>query len=445
MFRIIQPAHRRPPRRWPLPTGTAAAAAPTCGTAALSNKPGGARPPGSVYLCEARPPRGHHARTTLPVTPPAPPPEDALSVQALTTVVAHLGTDVAAPLTAALDRLQAIAQSGRLDRAGLQALRADIDSARRAGLLGQQIARLCAGQAHLVAERLNLATLLRQVLNEQAAQASTAPAMGSTEHLDDLMVLADPSLLATLLRGAASWGAAHARAPVVWRLGLPPDGGQAVLSCHVPLLSPQAQPAPAAVGLAGDVQPLVAGDGPRQLASLDTLDWLLMLCAARLAGVQVARDDQAAFSQLLLRLPRGSTDGVANAATGERTGGRLMAGSQVLVLSAGRESRQRVREAMNGHDVFIDSVASVAAAADYCDDGAPQVLIFESAFTSEALRSLCERLSQLQPGVALVELLPDGQDVEPGSFGTAPVTRLGVDALRQNLAPALARMLAAKR
>ena len=387
---------------------------------------------------------------THTVTPTSSSPDHALSAQALISVVASLGSAVAAPLTAALDRLQTVIDSGRLDRTCLMDLRADIDSARRAGLLGQQIARLCTGQAHLVAEPLNLAALLRQVLDEQAAQAPAT--RGHTAQLDDIMVLADPSLLATLLRAAADWSAAQAQSAVVWRLGSPSAAGGAVLSCLVPLVPAFSQtsrpalasPLPPAAQHAPQQHPPGAADGPRSAGGLDSLDWWLMLCAAQLAGVQVERDDQPAFSRLQLRLPR-AADGPANASTAERHGEHLMAGSQVLVLAAGRDTRQRVREAMHGQDLFIDSVSSVAAARDYCDDGAPQVLIYESAFLGEALRTLCERLGRLQPGVALVELLPAGHDVEVGAIGSAVVTRIGAECLRQQLLPALARLLAPRR
>ena len=47
--------------------------------------------------------------------------------------------------------------------------------------------------------------------------------------------------------------------------------------------------------------------------------------------------------------------------------------------------RQRLREALQGQDLLIDHVSTVADAAQYCQDGAPHVLLFESAFQGDAL------------------------------------------------------------
>jgi hypothetical protein len=376
------------------------------------------------------------------VTTLEPLPSPDISAPALHAVVARLGADVAAPLTAALDRLLAIAQSGHLDGAGLKALRQHIGQARDAGLRAQQIGRLVAGDIHLVPERLNLATALRQVLTEQAAQPGAQAHLGQSEQLVDVDVLADPSLLATLLRAAADWCRDHAQAPLQWRLVVQADTAEAVLTCEVGHRhdDPTATATADGTGSAGSPETtMVASDGPRRWAALDTLDWLVLSCAATLAQVRVERHDSPGRS--LLRLWFSATPGEA-AGAARLAGGRLVAGSQVLVLATGREARQRVREAMQGHDVFIDMVTTVEAARDYCDDGAPQVLIFESAFISEALRTLCERLGRLQPGVALIELLPSGQDMEPGAIGTVAIMRLGADALRQTLAATLARALA---
>ena len=57
-------------------------------------------------------------------------------------LVAQLGGEVAATLSSALDRVVELAATGRIDRSGLRALRDEVDGARRAGIMGQQWARL---------------------------------------------------------------------------------------------------------------------------------------------------------------------------------------------------------------------------------------------------------------------------------------------------------------
>ena len=112
------------------------------------------------------------ARTMPTIQTPQPrQPAPAQPTPTLGDVVARIGAEVSAPLTAALERVLALASSGRIDRPGLQALRREIDGARRVGLRGQQIARLAGGDVRQSVERLDLLHCLRAVLQGQAVHA----------------------------------------------------------------------------------------------------------------------------------------------------------------------------------------------------------------------------------------------------------------------------------
>ena len=56
-------------------------------------------------------------------------------------VIAELGAEIAHPLTAALERIQALISSGRIDRSGLRSLRDEIEAARQVGMTAQLLAR----------------------------------------------------------------------------------------------------------------------------------------------------------------------------------------------------------------------------------------------------------------------------------------------------------------
>ena len=360
---------------------------------------------------------------------------EGLPAQALSDVAARIGAEVAMPLTAALNRVEAMSSTGKIDRPGLSALYEEIDNARRAGMRGQQIARLASGTVMQTPERLNLAAMLREILADQAAQSTASGAVGSRQNLASAEVVADPSLIGTLLRAAADWSLEHARAPIDWRLELQPWPVQAKLVCQIAHRPADYIPDPA------------SSTGSRgQLAALNSLDWLLLQFAAHMAGVQVQREDGPIRSTLTLRFPNTVNETLEGASAVDLSAGtrhaRLVAGTQVLVLASRRDVRQQVRDAMRGHDLFVDYVPSVAQARDYCAEGAPQVLIYESAYVAEALRTLCQGLNQKSPGVALVEILPSGEMVEHGSIGTEPTIRVGADALQQQLAPLLVMALA---
>ena len=366
---------------------------------------------------------------TMPIPPSAPPrpPTPAPASPTLGEVVARIGAEVSAPLTAALERVVALASTGRIDRHGLQALRSEIDGARRVGLRGQQIARLAAGEVRQSVERLDLARSLRGVLAGQPIHGhgdviAVPPVPTRAE------VLCDASLLHTLLDAAASWSSALACHQVDWRIDVKPWPVRARVVCRF-----AHRPADNASG------PLPTSESD---LSLDTLDWLLMRYTAHLAGVLVQRQDTPSHTQLTLEFlntVNGTLEGAAavDLVASADGGGKSIAGCQLLVLASQRQTRQRLREAVQGQDLLIDHVSTVADAAQYCLDGAPHALLFESAFQSEGLAALLADLGHSAPSMVLVEVLPAGQDCEMSEAGTNPVTRLGIDALRNMLVPVL--------
>lgn len=364
-------------------------------------------------------------RPPLP-SPPAPKP----AAPTLGDVVARIGAEVSAPLTAALERVVALAATGRIDRQGLQALRGEIDSARRVGLRGQQIARLAGGDVRQSVERLDLPQCLRAVLAGQSVHAG-GEAIAAPPAPTKAEVLGDASLLHAVLSAAADWSGALAQAHVDWRIDVRPWPVRARVACRFAHL-------PADQAAARQLR----SGAPHHEADLDTLDWLLLNFSAHMAGVLVQRQDSPSHTQLTLEFMNtvnGTLEGAAavDLVASAEGGAQSLAGCQMLVLASQRTTRQRLREAVQGQDLQIDHVSTVDDARLYCADGAPQVLVFESAFQGDALTALLDELDQSAPGSVLLEVLPAGEDCELSATDVNPVTRLGIDALRHMLVPVL--------
>ena len=395
------------------------------------------------------------ATRTAPSTAGDPSPMDAPS---MAEVVARIAAEVSGPLTAALDRVVSLAASGHIDRASLQSLRDEIDGARLAGLRGQQIARFAEGPMQQSVERIDLSRMLREVLTAQAMQAC-AGAMGSRQTLGAAEVMGDLSLVHAVLQAAADWSTALTLSSVNWRLDLQPWPVRARVQCRFAhraadrVARDATEGAVAADGITGvsgvsGVTGAMATVGVR-LAQLDTLEWLLLQYTAHRAGVIVRRDDGPSHTTLVLEFTHTVNDTLEGASavdladSGAATS--LMAGSQVLVLAARRDARTQVRAAMHGHELVVDYVPSVAAARQYCEDGVPQVLLFESSFNSDALRMLCDRLEDQAPGMAFIEIVPTGHGCEMGGSSGHHITRVGSDGLRQVLASVMLLELARRR
>lgn len=375
----------------------------------------------------------------MPIAERPVPQADANAMPTLGLVVARMAAEVAVPLTAALDRVLALASSGRIDRPGLQALRAEIDGARRVGLRGQQIARFASGEVRQHMERLDLADLLRQVLEEQALQHPGTPMAGRTA-LGAAEVMGDASLVHAVLQAAADWSGAHAQTGVDWRLDVKPWPAHARVACH--FAHQPADQAPEAVADA-------ATPGAFRDNRLDTLDWLLLQYTAHIAGVNVRRQDSSSHSTLTLEFQHTINVTLEGASAVDLSAADAavpsLAGSQVLVLAARRETRQGLRDALQGQDLLIDYVSTVSAAVQYCEGGAPQLLVYESSFDGDALWALRVRLSKLLSGVAMIEVLPSGQQCEMGDGTPESVTRLGADGLRQMLPSMITLEMARRR
>ena len=66
-------------------------------------------------------------------------------------LVSEMGAEIAAPLTAALERINALTSTGRIDKKGLRSLREEVEAARQIGMIGQQLARFASGRLRYVA------------------------------------------------------------------------------------------------------------------------------------------------------------------------------------------------------------------------------------------------------------------------------------------------------
>ncbi len=366
---------------------------------------------------------------TMPPPASPAPPAGASATPTLGDVVARISAEVSSPLTAALDRVLALVSSGRIARRDLLSLRDEIAGARRVGLQGQQIARFASGEVRQSLERLDLAQMLRSVLDEQT-RLSPVSAMNARAVLGAAEVMGDASLVHAVLQAAADWSAAQACAAVAWQLDVKPWPVHARVVCQF-----AHQPADRADG--GDAD---APDGPHQ-GAMDTLDWLLLQYTAHIAGVSVQRSDGPSHCRLTLEFQRTVNVTLEGASavdlSAHSTAASSIAGSQVLVLAAQHETRQALRDALQGQDLLVDHVSTVTAAALYCEDVTPQILLYESAFEGEALRALRQHLSVQVSAVVVLELQPSGQCCEMGDGTPESVTRLGADGLRQTLVSVL--------
>lgn len=132
-------------------------------------------------------------------------------------LVAQVGRELAEPMTAALERLNALMGAGRIDQAGLKALLAEMERARQAGIWCQQISRLATGRARPSHERVHLTNTVQGVLAHRARELQSR-GLQVTQAMAPVEVLADAPMLFSLLNGLSTggWRARMARSKSAW-------------------------------------------------------------------------------------------------------------------------------------------------------------------------------------------------------------------------------------
>lgn len=350
-------------------------------------------------------------------------------------LASQIGVEVAAPLTAALDRVCALQASGRIDRPGLHALRDELQQARRASIVGQQIARLAQGGIRQQHEALNLAQMLRDVLAQREQDLATR-GLAVKQLLNPSEVVVDAALLSALIHALFDWSLKHARTPVEIRLdkkSWPPHARVVCRFGHMP---------PDQVATVGhSARDRAAGS---HLEALDCLSWRLMEHIAVTMQLTLERADTAGDTALTIEFPSTVGDHLQRASPIEvdngsapSSGGRPLPGRNVLVIAISRDVRNQVRQAVSQLGLSLDFVTSVEDACEFCRQGLPQAIIYESSAHDRSFEQLRSEIRRQANSVAWIEITDHGEAFEVSSFGGTSMARVGRDAITTSLPSAL--------
>ncbi|MES1162006.1 MAG: hypothetical protein ABUL50_02960, partial [Rhizobacter sp.] len=191
-------------------------------------------------------------------------------------LVSEMGAEIAAPLTAALERINALTSTGRIDKKGLRSLREEVEAARQIGMIGQQLARFASGRLRQTHEKLQLADVLDGTLAHRARETQ-ARGINVKPVLKPAEVIVDASLLFSLINTTIDWALASAQSQIDFAIDIKTWPAHARLTCrfaHRPVDE--------------------LADGPNAVAprSLDSLHWRLLEQTAWTMGLVVDRKDE---------------------------------------------------------------------------------------------------------------------------------------------------------
>ena len=342
-------------------------------------------------------------------------------------LVGQLGREVAAPMTSALERINAFATTGRIDRAGLRALRDEIEGARRIGLSAQQISRFASGRVRQNPQRLNLTQTLRDALAQRGRETASR-GIDLRQDLKPAEIIIDASMGSALLQALLDWSFEHARSHIEFRIDIKSWPVHARLGCRFAYIPADELPSQSAQG------------GQR----LDSVSWQLLRRLSQTLGLVVQREDKDGSTQLTLEFPRTVSEGVVTlgaleldepGATGPNS--QPMVGRHVLVIASRRETRNGVRDTLRSMGLMVDYVGSIDEARQFCEGGLPHAIIFESALAGENFGKLRTEWSREVPTLAFIEIAEQGRELQVSDIGGQRTSRIGRDVIASALPSAL--------
>lgn len=359
-------------------------------------------------------------------TAPLAPEDTAVEHDHWREVVGEMSAEIAGPLTAALERVQTLASTGRIDRSSLRSLGEEIQRAREISMSGQQIARLASGRLRQTPERLALTETLKDVLTQRHRETQ-ARGIHIKQVLRPAEVVVDASLLFSLLNTQLTWAMEHARSNIEFRIDI------------------KTWPAHARLATRFAVRPVdQQADTEGSPSQLDSMTWRLVEQTAWTMGLPIERKLEGHEVHLTIEFPRTVSDQLEGMSAIELDQGfspslqsKPLVGSQVLVVASRRDVRVQIRDAIRNMGLIVDFVNSVDEARDFCRGGLPHAIVIESVLRGERFNEMRREIDAEGAEVVFIEIIEEGNTFEISGFGGLSMARVGRDAILTSLPSAL--------
>ncbi len=341
-------------------------------------------------------------------------------------VIGQIGSEVGLPLSSALERVTVLATTGKIDRAGLRALREEIERARRASMIGQQLARFASGRIRQSPEQVSVTQMLREVLLQRGRE-TTARQIEIHQALKPAEVVIDATLLYALIQAVMDWGLDIATSSIEFKLDIKAWPPYARLACRFTHAGADATDRHASANVA-----------------LDSMAWRLVQQISWTLSLLMDRVVSDSETTLTLEFPRTVTEQIEGVSVieidqgfGVSDNSKPLAGSHVLVVAGGREVRSLVKESIRHMGLLVDFVNSVEEAEEFCRDALPHAIIFESVLVCERFQKLRASILAEMPTFVFIELDAEGHSFELSTQADNQRARIGRDAILHSLPSAL--------
>jgi hypothetical protein len=342
------------------------------------------------------------------------------------TVVSALSEQAVEGSNLVLRALQYLVGAGRLRHSEAKALADAMHQLRASSLRAQQITRLAGGRIRQARERVDLAELVRQVLQDRAPEIEAAGSTVTSE-LEPVEVLLDPPVAASLVGAVLDWAMSFSK-QVHLRLAPAEVAGPAQLKVRI--TTPPPAPAANPSGVRGTARPRV-----RRLN--DGLHWTLLRQIAASSSLELQRSRMDGAALLSISFPRTflSTAGVACLDLTEQGAANSLRESWVLVLAHDEAVRTESLQALRKMGIEALAASDVRQARAVMRETRPDVLVAAWDVPHADIARFRQDVLGGEERCPLVEITRDLPSFHLSGFDRFETPKVGRDQLATELAP----------
>lgn len=333
-------------------------------------------------------------------------------------LLAGLADQITEGVSALQNSIDLLQGKGRISALEHRALSITAERIKQTGVSAQQIHRFHGGRIRQSHEKVDMAALVENVLQERKKEL-TILGVELRRKLKAVEVLLDPTLAYTFVNAVLDWGM-----PFGNRIDVRMD------------LNHWPQHARLQVRVSNDGAP------PSSHASSDSVSWMLVRQIAQSAGgIDIERtvsDDGVNFIAMFNRTVQ-AVDGISAVELSDDHSSmfKSLSGVYVLTISPALQIRADVRDALREIGIVSDSVVSFDQAREAIRRRMPNLIVVDSEikdhefdlFRRELLRDVYE--------FPFVEISPDDSSFDMSGFGEFSMAKVGRGNIREALGTAV--------
>ena len=322
-----------------------------------------------------------------------------------------------------LRALNYLVGAGRLRRSEAKALSDAMHQLRATSLRAQQITRLASGRIRQARERVDLAELVRHVLEERNTEIVAAAASVSAD-LQAVDVLLDPPVAISLLNAIVDWGLSFSKdialvlVPADWP-------GPAQLKVRVKT------PPPASCNASG------WANRPRGRRLNDGLHWMMLRQIAASSGLAVTRSREEGGALLTIDFPKTflSTEGVSCLELNDTDDQAPLRDTWVLVIARDDAVRAEAADALRKMGIAAMAASDPVSARTVIAENRPNVLVTAWDIQPDEIAAFRQDVLGGEERCPLVEITRELPSFHLSGFDRFETPKVGREQLTAELPP----------